>query len=433
MAHFRSYRSSTTRRTALEQTRILVVEDSRSMGLLLKTLLEDRWDWSVDWATSLAETYTYLEQHSDDYFIALCDLTLPDAEYGEVIDVMNQKQIPSIALTATFNEELREEVLRKGVVDYLLKDSINAYTYVTELVGRLARNTNIKVLIIDDSASIRSVLKQALLKYRLQVLEAGNGKEGLDLIKAGADVSLVLVDNNMPVMDGFTFTLEARKLYSKEHLAIIGISSTNMPALSARFLKNGANDFIYKPFHYEEVVSRVNQNLDMLELLEISRNAANRDFLTSIYNRRYFFGKGRELLARAQIEDKPICGVMLDIDHFKRVNDTYGHDLGDRVIQRIAELFNSAFSEYLVARFGGEEFGALCIGASASQIHTELDQLRETIATEVIEHQGQQVSIKISGGIYQADSKTKLLDALMAAADENLYKAKELGRNRVIS
>lgn len=433
MAKIRAHRKVSLSTTTPDQTRVLIVEDSRSMGLLLKTLLEERWNWSVDWASSLAETYTFLEQYSHTYFIALCDLTLPDAEYGEVIDVMNHERIPSIALTATFNNELREMVLRKGVVDYILKDSINAYTYVTELVGRLARNAHIKVLIIDDSASIRSLLKEALAKYGLQILEAANGKEGLSLLKSDGGISLVLVDNNMPVMDGFTFTLEARRLYSKEHLAIIGISSTNTPALSARFLKNGANDFIYKPFHYEEVVSRVNQNLDMLELLEISSNAANLDFLTSIYNRRYFFTQGAELFGQAQTTGEPICGVMLDIDHFKHVNDTYGHDMGDRVIQRVAELFDSAFSKYLVARFGGEEFAALCVGASVNQIHSKIDQLREEIAAEVIEYQGEKVSVKISAGIFQADKKIKLLDDLMAGADTNLYKAKQSGRNRVVS
>lgn len=433
MENFRSRQRGTLDPATPAKTRVLIVEDSRSMGLLLKTLLEERWSWSVDWASSLAETTAFLEQYSDDYFIALCDLTLPDAEYGAVIDVMNNKRIPSVALTATFSDELREEILRKGVVDYILKDSINSYTYVTELVGRLARNANIKVLVIDDSASIRSLLKKALSKYRLQVLEAENGKEGLDLIKSNKDISLVVVDNNMPVMDGFTFTLEARKIYSKEHLAIIGISSTNTPALSARFLKNGANDFIYKPLHYEEVVSRVNQNLDMLELLEISNNAANRDFLTSLYNRRYFFGQGAKLLDQAETENKPICGIMLDIDHFKRINDTYGHDMGDRVIKRVGELFNLSFSEHLIARIGGEEFAALCIGTLTSQIHKQLDELREAIAADVIGYQGQEVSVQISAGIYQAEKTTKTLDNLMAAADQNLYKAKETGRNRVVS
>lgn len=402
------------------------------MAMLLSSLLKERWNCAVDWASTLAEAEAFINKPGNKYLVALCDLNLPDAPHGEVIDLMNRAGVPSVALTAAFGNELRETVLAKGVVDYVLKDSINAYTYVCDLVGRLARNALIKVLVIDDALSIRALLKQALEKYGLQVLVAGDGQEGLDTLKANPDIKLVLVDNNMPVMDGFTFTVEARKLFSKETLAIIGISSTSTPMLSARFLKNGANDFIYKPFHYEEVVSRVNQNLEILELLEASHNAANLDFLTNIYNRRYFFLQGEQQLAKAVKTSEFVCGVMLDIDHFKRVNDTYGHDAGDLVIKRIAELFDEVFEAYLVARLGGEEFAGLCIGATFSQIEKLLERLRGRIEQEVIEFQDQSLKVTISAGMYQWNDRIPDLDHLMAAADQNLYKAKESGRNRVI-
>jgi len=288
-------------------------------------------------AHSLAEARTLLAAGSG-YLAALCDLNLPDAEHGEVIDLVVRAGIPAIALTAVFGDELRESILKKGVVDYVLKDSINAYGYVCDLIGRLSRNRAIEVLVVDDSLSIRALLKQSLEMYGLRVHIARDGEEGLAVLHAHPGIRVMLVDYYMPGMDGFQLTIEARKTHGKDRLAIIGLSGSDDPMFSARFLKNGANDFIHKPFHYEEAICRVNQNLDVLELIEVAQNAANRDFLTGLYNRRYFFHEGRDRFEAARAAGQPVATAMLDIDHFKQVNDQHGHDCGDLALKAVAQL-----------------------------------------------------------------------------------------------
>jgi diguanylate cyclase (GGDEF)-like protein len=409
---------------------VLVVEDQRALALLLSGMLKERWGCVVHVAGTLHEAKELLAGgHA--YLAALCDIHLPDAEHGEVIDAVTHAQIPVIAMTAAFGDELRESILKKGVVDYVLKDSINAYRYVCELVGRLSKNRSIKVLAVDDSLSIRALLKQTLELYGLQVLVAADGNEGLEVLQQNPDIRLMLVDYYMPEMDGFALTVEARKTHGKDRLAIIGISGNEDPMFSARFLKNGANDFIRKPFHFEEVVCRVNQNLEMLELIETNQRAANCDFLTGLYNRRYFFVEGLERVSRARDSDKAMAVAMIDIDLFKSLNDNHGHDCGDLVLKMVAHQMATHFFQHLPARIGGEEFAVLMSGLSLEQATALVEGLRASIASAVVRWLDHEVRVSISAGVaVVADTG---LDAAMRIADNRLYLAKASGRNRVVA
>jgi PleD family two-component response regulator len=121
------------------------------------------------------------------------------------------------------------------------------------------------------------------------VLEAENGEEALNIIDEHKDIRLVITDFNMPKMDGFELTKKLRQLYTKQDMAIIGMSTYGNNLLSARFLKIGGSDFLNKPFLEEEFFCRINQNMDLLEYIKNLRFVATRDFLTGLYNRRHFF------------------------------------------------------------------------------------------------------------------------------------------------
>jgi diguanylate cyclase (GGDEF)-like protein len=408
---------------------VLVVEDQRALSLLLKGMLEDRWGCEVHVANSFAQAKTLLSADPP-YMVALCDLNLPDAAHGEIIDAVQSAGVPAIVLTGAFGDELRDAILKKGVVDYVLKDNINAFNYVCELVGRLAKNRSIKVLAVDDSLATRALLKQSLEMYGLQVLLASNGREGLRMLQQHRDIRVMLVDYYMPEMDGFALTIEARKLHGKDRLAIIGISGSDEPSFSARFLKNGANDFIHKPFHYEEVICRVNQNLEMLELIEISQRAANCDFLTGLSNRRHFFAEGQKRCDESLAAEAWVGVAMIDIDHFKAVNDTYGHDCGDAVLRALARVLEEGFEDHLVARLGGEEFVILIQKHDEKQTRNLLENLRKTIQSGEIPWEDKTLSITVSIGT--ATSTHQDLDTLLRLADERLYQAKALGRNQVV-
>lgn len=245
--------------------KILIVEDSRMFGYVLKESIEQRTPYQVDVARSLREARSLLESGPDTYFLALADLDLPDAPDFEIIDLLHQAGISSIAITGKFGEEIRERVLSKNVVDYVLKDSVRNIDAVVELVERLHRNRSIKVLVVDDSETMREVLASSLSLHKFQVVQACNGVVAMELLKDHAEIQVVIVDYAMPEMDGAELTRRIRRIYSSDELAIIGISGTSQHALSARFLKNGANDFLVKPFSDEELYCRVVQNVVTLE------------------------------------------------------------------------------------------------------------------------------------------------------------------------
>lgn len=408
---------------------VLIIEDQRSLALLMKGMIEENYAARVDLAASLSEAKSLLEENSN-YFVAVTDLNLPDADYEEILDTLAERNIPAIAITGEFGDDMREKVLKKGVVDYVLKESINAYGYVSELVCRLAKNLVTKLLVVDDAAAIRSMLSAYLEMYGFEVFQATNGKEALELLNREQTIKVVVTDYNMPEMDGFSLTVEARKKFGKNKLAIIGISSSDDHMISARFLKNGANDFIVKPFNFEEVICRVNQNLDLLDMIEEAQDAANLDFLTKIFNRRYFFVEGEKLLAKNIKSDTLSAVAMLDLDHFKSINDTHGHDVGDIVLIAVAKLLNEYFNDHLPARLGGEEFAVLLSGVEVDDVVMKLEKFREAVETLEFE---EVPGLTVSTSIGLCTEKRGDLDYLLNEADKKLYQAKQAGRNQLVA
>lgn len=409
---------------------VLVIEDQRALSQITETLLRTEWDCEVKIAASLSEARQLLEVQGSEFMAAICDLNLPDAPYGEVIDLVGEYGVPAIALTGAFGEDLREMVVKKGVVDYVLKEGINSYQYVVGLVGRLYKNASIKTLIVDDSLSARAVLKHMLNAQRLNVFLAEDGEQALKVLEQNPDIKLVLVDYNMPRMDGFAFTLEARKIMGKDRLAIIGLSGENNGTISARFLKNGANDFISKPYSYEELVCRVTQNLEMLEQIESIWNIANRDYLTGMYNRRFFFDEGSDIHEHAQENKLDLFVAMMDIDHFKKVNDTYGHDCGDFVLKHFAMQLFAHFPNDLVARLGGEEFAILISGEGKQSVTERLSNFLKHIERETVHFREFDIEFTVSIG--GSSDLQENLDRMLKKADSNLYQAKKEGRNKLV-
>lgn len=212
-------------------------------------------------------------------------------------------------------------------------------------------------------------------------------------------------------------------------MAIIGLSAESNSNISAQFLKVGANDFISKPYSYEELICRVTQNLEMLELFESIRNIANHDYLTGMYNRRFFFAEGGDIYAHAKANNVPLLAAMVDVDHFKKVNDSYSHDCGDVVLKRIAEQLKAHSHQDLVARMGGEEFAILMTGDERSS-RERLEAFRKHMEQEVIQYN--KLNIQVTASIGGTTDFGGNLDTMLGKADENLYAAKQNGRNQVV-
>ena len=263
------------------------------------------------------------------------------------------------------------------------------------------------------------------------VIEAKNGKDALDQLEKNPDIKLIITDYQMPEMNGFELVSKVRKKYTMDHLAIIGISAHGSGLLSAKFLKKGANDFVTKPFVSEEFFCRINQNIEILEHIEAIQEASNTDYLTGLYNRRFLFDLGKTLYNNVKRKKFTVTIALLDIDFFKRINDTHGHETGDFVLQDISKtLSKNLRGADIICRFGGEEFCIVCTNMSREEASITFERIRNLIKQEKIHTKKAVISLTISIGV-----TTRIFNSLESAinrADELLYKAKQSGRDRVV-
>lgn len=411
--------------------RILIVEDNKTLAKLIAKKIQNELEMEVDVAFSLAETKLFLARYK--YFITLLDLNLPDAPDGEVVDYAIEKKNHVIVLSGNIDKDFRKKILQKKIIDYVNKGGSGDIDYIIRIIDRLRKNQQHEVLVVDDAMMFRKQMQSILENLFFKVTTVAHGEEALGMLQAKPNISLLITDYNMPVMDGLELTYEVRKSYSKDELAILALSGNEDSEITALFLKHGANDYIKKPFSKEEFSVRVNNSIEALENIQTILNYANRDYLTGLYNRRYFFKHMQN-----ELEDYEECGeqyalAMIDIDHFKQVNDTYGHDVGDKVIVALASILLSSTSPNdTVARFGGEEF---CIALkninrySAVDILERIRQSVEAYSIEISKEQHIHITISIGAVLYSAEDG---LEESLNEADMALYNAKKEGRNRVI-
>ncbi len=411
--------------------KVLLVDDTNAILSLLCTHLGNLVEVESVSARSLAETREILHQQSGDFFLAVLDLHLPDAPNGEVVDLVRSHGIPVIVLTGSVNDEIRKTMLEKQVMDYVIKRHASDIEYITYLVKRVYENQSVKVMAVDDSATFRRFLGSLLRSYRYQTLTAENGQKALEILDANPDIALIITDYNMPVMNGLQLIQKVRETYRREDLAIIGLSAASKSNLTAMLLKSGANDFLFKPFQVEEFFCRVIQNTNIISYVKQVRNSATRDFLTKVYNRHHLYELGNHLHKAAKRGRLRIAVAMIDADHFKRINDSWGHHVGDEALKALAsELTHGLRESDIVARYGGEEFVCIAVIQEEDDPVVQFERIRKGVEQIELYAEGKRVPITVSIGVTTHLSDT--LEDMLQIADAAVYQAKERGRNRTV-
>ncbi len=290
------------------------------------------------------------------------------------------------------------------------------------------------VLIIDDSKTVREVTLGLLKDEGLFTFyhEAVNGKQGLALLEEHA-VDVVLCDLEMPVMTGFEFLHALRKKDEYVDLPVIMLTGNENQKDKICGLELGASDYVTKPFDSAELIARVKIQLKIKLLQDRLKELANTDPLTKLSNRRHLFDALTNELERSQRSQKPCSLVMVDIDHFKSVNDTYGHHLGDEVLVAVARQLHDSMRVYdLATRFGGEEFALLMPETDLEQAVSIAERIRLAVEDMVFGGELKPLQLTISAGVATfPDPEIKTIDDLIRVADHALYRAKDAGRNRV--
>jgi diguanylate cyclase (GGDEF)-like protein len=411
---------------------ILIVDDSKTITKSLSILINEELGYHAVVAHSKKECAEVLLKYRGKFSAALLDINLPDAPNGEVVDFVTKFNIPAIVLTGT-EIESNEDIFRdKNIIDYVLKDGGFAINYILELLKRIVRNNGMKVLVVDDSRVFLAQIQNLLQRFQLNCFTAYDGFEALAILEQNPDIKIVFTDYNMPNMDGLELTRNIRKLYKKDILSIIVTSGSENKKIPSKFLKYGANDFLYKGFTTEEFYARLSNTLEVLELFESTQDKANKDFLTGMFNRRYLFDISYELYNRAKAKKLPLSVAIVDIDKFKNINDTYGHDIGDIAIKEVAKILKLNVNEgSLVARLGGEEFCIVLNGYEKDEVLVKLEQIREDFEKNIIEITPR-LSLKYTVSIGATMDLCSSFEEMIKKADENLYEAKETGRNKVV-
>ena len=213
-------------------------------------------------------------------------------------------------------KNLERRFLKKGVIDYLVKGIPNITDHIIYAVSRALRNRKTKILIVDDSQADRALMKKILKNMLFQVFEASRGSEALEILNKYPDIRLMILDYYLPDEDTVGLIYSIREKFKKNEVGIIvvsGIIKTNMiPVL----LKAGANDFLSKPFSKEEFMVRVNNTIDMLDIINELEFYAFKDPLTGLYNRRYFFEEAPKLWKLAKRHGSKLACIIIDIDDF---------------------------------------------------------------------------------------------------------------------
>ncbi|QDF29958.1 diguanylate cyclase [Halarcobacter anaerophilus] len=410
--------------------RVLIIEDSKSVSSTLEAMIKDELGFKTVIGSSVKQCAKLLLEYKGKFDIALLDLGLPDSYNGEIVDFVTKFNIPIVILTATSLVENEIKYRNKNIVDYVIKDGLYSFKYAISVIRRIVNNDGIKLLIVDDSKSFLDNTKDLIERYKIEVFTATNGLEALEILEKNKDIKIILTDYYMPFMNGLELVRTVRKKYAKDELSIIVTSVTKERQTASKFLKYGANDFLYKGFTQEELFVRINANIELLELFEELKNRANKDFLTKLYNRRYLFEEGNKILKEANEKKNRLFAALIDIDKFKNINDTYGHDIGDLTLKEVSKILRKYFKkDELIARLGGEEFCILFKNKDEDLVKQRLELLRKEFAENVIELGDLKLKFTISIGC--SFKKADALDIMLQEADKGLYEAKETGRNRI--
>jgi two-component system cell cycle response regulator len=300
------------------------------------------------------------------------------------------------------------------------------------------RNT---VLVADDDPIFRRVLQSSLEKWNYKVVTVGNGDDAWKILQEPNAPQMAVLDWMMPGSDGIEICRKLRSQQEGPYRYVLLITAKDNKQDVVAGLEAGADDYLTKPFDLEELHARIRAGERILELQEALLQAhvklqfeADHDALTAIWNRRAILELLKREISRLQRTGQPLGLIMVDLDHFKQINDSYGHLAGDAVLRQAAQRMLNCMRVYdTVGRYGGEEFMVVVPGCNENDLLGCAERIRLSIAEKPIAIDGAELSVTLSLGLVTSQSGSGNLlncESMIHAADTALYRAKSNGRNR---
>jgi diguanylate cyclase (GGDEF)-like protein len=298
-----------------------------------------------------------------------------------------------------------------------------------------------KVLIADDSATSRAMLRSALTRWGYDVVMAENGKEALDILAKDDPPPMAVLDWVMPELTGPEVCRRVRETLREPYTYILLLTSKNTKGETVEGLEAGADDYIVKPFDQHELQVRlragqriIDLQLNLLQAREELRERASKDLLTMLPNRSAIAHTLENEISRCHRDHRTVGVILLDLDHFKKVNDTMGHFAGDAVLRETALRLRSNMRPYdQVGRYGGEEFLVVLPNCDLEQAANQAERMRHRLHATGMLVDGRELQVSASFGVTISDGSERSPDVFVRVADEALYRAKANGRNRIWS
>jgi len=446
--------------------RILVVDDSQTIRMQIREELEQG-GYEVAEARNGLEALIHAASSTPPDLITL-DIEMPkmngfetcqklrESHYARFFIKSEDHRVPIIFITGNDTIEDRKKGFEVGAVDFVSKPfkKGEVLAVANKILNPPVMQNGIKALVADDNVVARKIAALCLSREGIEVHEAVDGKQAYDIIRSFGDtLDIVITDLVMPNMDGMQLCRQIRQDLGKLDIPIIVLTAMSDLSEILEVFKVGASDYLVKPFSKEELLARINVhierskvNRELRETITLLKEANEKieklsimDPLTGCYNRGYLNKQILMEMKRSIRYGKPFSIILTDIDHFKNVNDSFGHQAGDAVlIQFVKNLQDIIRSEAdWIARYGGEEFLVVLPETTVSNAEVVAEKLRKSVSNQPICCDAEQGCITASFGVTGFDPDTQsasvTLEQILKAADENLYRAKNEGRDRVVS
>ncbi|MCS6814356.1 MAG: response regulator [Cyanobacteria bacterium] len=411
---------------------LLVVDDDLALANQLQTMATS-YGIQVEAAVDPNSARETLKQLTPS--IILLDLKFPHGvDDGLVLLEELGKTLPHVPiLVFTVRDTLydRLAVVRQGSYRFISKSTpLNQVLETVRDVLNQSRSSEMHVLALDDDPLVLVALQQCLSQWGIRVTTLADPGQLWSTLEADSP-DLLILDIEMPKINGIELCQVIRNDQAWNSLPILFLTTHQDPETILQIYSAGADDYVPKPFTEPELITRI---LNRLERNRLLRNLAETDPLTGVANRRRSTQELNRYLALRQRHHQPFCLAVIDLDHFKCINDQYGHDVGDLVIKRIANILQQAFRrEDIVARWGGEEFLVGMYGITKQQAADRLQEVSRIVQQEnFLNTSAMHLHLTFSAGVAEAPHDGEDFRSLYQAADIAMYQAKAMGRNRII-
>lgn len=415
---------------------ILLVEDSRTFRHLISAKMHQDFGLKPIICKTYSELDQILQEDAEKIDLAITDLNIPGADIGAGIKRLEECAIPTILLSGHSDENIRSELGLTRLGDYIVKDSPHFIDFLMMSLRRFLQMDRANVLVVDGKSEISETIKPALEAQLLNVYSSDNREASLSKMFKDRvyDLIVVEVDQSQAYDENQALFERLRDLNDHEGFRIIAAITDEDRMRTSTHLKSDIDDYIKLPAFTEELQWRIGKNVSQSDQLARLKECAMRDYLTGLNNRRYFFEESEKRIDKMMRQKSELQIAMIDIDHFKKLNDTYGHDVGDLVLKQVAQRFDELCGKkHLLARLGGEEFAVLIDCKNIADAEAFCNELRSAICDKPVptEDDGD-LNVSVSIGIANVYGEEDFINYI-TAADQYLYMAKSAGRNRAMA